>query len=124
MTLSLIGDKNYLKRNSSSGTALIAAPATAAPWVGATAFYTPYTVTHNLGIIPKVRVYFENSATDTKLYPAGGRRLSGLYPGLPGNSIICLWEVTITTLTITLESNTAKTGNRNIYWVIYEDFEA
>lgn len=121
---SLIGDKNYLKRDVSSGSASIAAPASAAPWIGGTSFYTEYTVIHSLGYVPEVRVFFEDSATDGKVYPAGGRRLSGLYPGLPPNSIICLWEVNASTLSITLESNTSKTGTRNIWWVIYLDQES
>lgn len=123
MTLSLTGKKNYLKRATSSGTASINAPATATPWVGGTDFYTEYSVIHDLGYVPEVRVYFENSATDGKIYPAGGRRNGGTYAGLAANSIICLWTVDETVLTITLESNTSKTGVRNIYFVIYLDFE-
>jgi len=122
-TLALFGEKNTLKRSTTTGTANIAAPATATPWVGGTDFYTSYTVNHNLGYLPEVRVFFANDASDGKIYPAGGRRLTGFYPGLAANSIICLWEVTTTTLTITLESNTSKTGNRDIWWVIYLDTE-
>lgn len=118
--ISLFGVKNNLKRDTSSGSASIAAPATVSAWVN---LITTYTVTHNLGVIPKVRVYFEQSATDGKIYPAGGRRFTGHYSGiaLDVNAIECLWEVTTTTLTIYLESIVAKTGNRNIYWVIYKD---
>lgn len=121
--LSLFGEKNTLKRSSLSDTANIAAPQTAAPWIGGTSFYTSYVVAHSLGYIPEVRVFFANSDSDGKIYPAGGRRLSGFYPGLAANQIICLWEVDATNLTITLESNTTKTGTRDIWWVIYLDTE-
>lgn len=116
--LALIGDKNYLKRDSISGSALVAAPSLASGW-GTFASSRP--VVHGFGFIPRLRVYFENSATDGKVYPAGGRRLTGGYPGLPPNSIFCTWEVDETTLTIYLESGTAKTGSRTVYWVIYKD---
>jgi len=116
--LFLTSNKNYLKRHSSTGQAGVAAPSVASGYGN---FVTAYPVVHGLGFVPEVRVYFENSASDGKVYPAGGRRLTGDYPGLPINSIFCLYEVTTTTLTIYLESNTSKTGVRNIYWVIYAD---
>lgn len=119
--LSLFGVKNTLKKDSSSGSSSVAAPATATPWVGGTDFYTPTTISHNLGYIPQVRVYYENSDSDGKVYPAGGRRNGGTYPGLPFNSIICLFDLSTTALTIYLESNTAKTGSRTIYYDIYKD---
>lgn len=118
--LSLFGEKNTLKRNSNTGTANIAAPSVLSAWGN---YVTTYSVNHSLGYVPEVRVFFANSASDGKIYPAGGRRLSGLYPGLAANSIFCLWEVSTTALTIYLESATSKTGNRDIWWVIYEDTE-
>lgn len=110
--------KNYLKRHPISGSASIAAPSTL---IAFSYYRTAYTVTHNLGYVPKIRVYYENSASDGKVYPSGGRRLSGAYPGLAANSIYCLWEATSTTLTIYLESATTKTGVRTVYWIIYWD---
>lgn len=111
------GAKNLMKRVVYDS-ASIAAPSTFSSWF---TYYTSYTVNHGLGYIPQLRVYFENSATDGKIYPAGGDRISGLYPGLAANSIFCLWEVDENNLTIYLESFTSKTGSRNIYWVIYLD---
>lgn len=117
--LALIGDKNYLKRDPSSGSTSIAAPSAYTSWF---MYATTYTVAHNLGYIPLARVYFENSATDGKVYPAGGVR-NGLYPGLAyGTDCYCLYELDENNLTIYLESGTAQTGNRTIYWVIYKDF--
>jgi hypothetical protein len=119
MSLTLIGSKNYLKRDPSSGKTSISAPTTLG---GYGLYVNSYTVSHNLGYIPRVRVYYENSASDGKLYPAGGSRSSGTYTGLPANSIICLWELDTTNLTIYLESKVAQVGSRNIYWIIYQDF--
>lgn len=110
--------KNYLKRYMAGSTS-IAAPATLNAWFN---YSNSYTVTHNLGYIPQVRVYYEENASNGKVYPAGGRRLATSYPGLTsGSCVFCLFEVTSTTLTITLESGTTQTGNRTIYWVIYLD---
>lgn len=110
--------KNYLKRHPLSGSASVSAPSTS---ISGLYYRTTYTITHNLGYVPRIRVYYENSASDGKIYPAGGRRNGGTYVGLPFNSIYCLWEATSTTLTIYLESATTKTGVRNVYWVIYQD---
>lgn len=109
--------KNYMRRHSSTGSATVAAPATL---VGGL-YRTTYTVTHSLGYVPQVRVYFENSASDGKIYPAAGSRVSTVYPGLTLADCYCLWEVTSTTLTIYLEAFSSKVGNRVIYWVVYED---
>lgn len=113
--------KNYLKRHPSSGSTSMPAPSTL---IAGYLYRSSITIPHNLGYIPKVRVYFENSVSDGKVYPAGGRRLAGTYPGLPFTGMYCLWEVTTTDLTIYLESSTAagpQTGNRTVYWVIYWD---
>lgn len=110
--------KNYLKRHPLSGSTSLAAPSTL---VGGTYYRSSITIPHNLGYVPRVRVYYENSASDGKVYPAGGRRNGGTYLGLAFNSIYCLWEVTSTNLTIYLESAISQTGSRTIYWVIYWD---
>ncbi len=119
MTKNFTGKKNYMKRAFSDSVS-IAAPSSLGSWG---TYVSSYTITHNLGYIPQVRVYYENSATDGKVYPAGGRRVSGLYPGLAANSVFCTWELDDNDLTIHLESMTSKTGNRRIYWVIYLDYE-
>jgi len=115
---SYLSDKNVLKRHSSSNSAAISAPATAS---GLGDFYTNLTITHGLGYVPQVRVSFESSASDNKIYPAGGNRNGGTYWGLLINSVYCTFTVTATTLLISLFSNTTKTGTRNVYYVIYED---
>ena len=112
--------KNYLKRQPITGTAAVAAPATLAAWGN---YITSYTLTHNLGYTPMVRVYYEPDASNGKIYPATGRRLAGLGPGLSYGDVICPWEVTATTLTIYLESVSSKTGTRDVYWVLYLDSE-
>lgn len=117
--ISLYGAKNILKESSLSGSASVAAPSTFIP---AEALYrSSVTITHNLGYIPLVRIHFEADASDGKVYPAGGRRLAATYPGLPANSVYCLWELSTTTLTIFLESATTKTGTRTVYYDIYKD---
>lgn len=118
MTLSLLGRKNVLKRSSVSGTTLAPAPSVL---VGSN-YVSSFVITHNLGYIPMVRLYFEQSETDGIVYPAGGNRLTATYIGLAGSPILCLYELTETTLTVYLESFSAKTGSRNVYHVIYKDF--
>ena len=117
--ISLYGEKNNLKKSSTSGSVSVAAPSVLSAYF---MYSSSTSVVHGLGYIPKVRVYYENDASDGKLYPSGGRRNGGTYLGLAFNSIICLWELTTTTLTIYLESNTSKTGNRMVYYDIYKDF--
>lgn len=114
-------NKNYLKRDTSTGYTDMAAPTVLA--YSGYIYSSSYTVNHNLGYIPQVRVYFENSASDGKVYPAGGRRLAYSYTGLNplGADCLCLFEVSTTSLTIYLESNLIKTGTRRVYWVIYRD---
>lgn len=121
MTKFFRSNKNYLKRDTSTGNALMNAPTTLA--YSGYIYSSSYTVNHNLGYIPQVRVYFENSATDGKVFPAGGSRLAYSYIGLNpfSTDLLCLFEVTTTTLTIYLESNAIKTGTRRVYWVIYKD---
>lgn len=129
MSIAFTSDKNYLKRDTITGTTSIAAPSSVASYGSGLIKARTHTVTHNLGYIPQVRVYFENSATDGKLYPAGGNRLGVDYVGLDpfgAGDLWCLFEVSTTTLTIYLECDSffSPTGNRNIYWVIYKDSPA
>ena len=116
---SYLSDKNVLKRHSSSGSQSVVAPSTGTGLGDFTTAVAP--ITHGLGYIPQVRVYFESSATDNKIYPAGGNRNGGTYLGLGANSVYCTFTLTTTTLNISLFSNTTKTGVRNVYYVIYED---
>ncbi len=109
--------KNYLKRHPVSGSTSIPAPATFATWAN---YVSTFTVNHNLGYVPQVRVYYE-PYSDGKVYPAIGDRLTGTGPGINYNDIICLWEVDSTNLTIYLESASSETGTVPIYWVVYLD---
>ncbi len=120
MTLSLLGRKNVLKRSSVSASISMAAPSAL---VGSNRVSSTV-ITHNLGYIPMVRIYFEQSETDGIVYPAGGNRLLTSYIGLGGTPIICLYEVDETTLTIYLETDgfSPKTGSRNVHYIIYKDF--
>lgn len=117
--LAIYGAKNVLKKDNISGSVSMAAPTALSAWFMRS---NSTVIAHNLGYIPQVRVYYENSDSDGRVYPAGGRRNGGTYLGLPPNSIICLWELTTSNLTIYLESNTVKTGNRTVYYDIYKDF--
>lgn len=122
MTLSLLGRKNVLKRSSLSGNVSVAAPSTVSAWLNRV---TTTVILHNLGYIPMVRVYYEQSETNGIVYPAGGSRLATTYIGVGGSPIICLYEIDETNLTIYLESDrfvAAQTGNRTIYYTIYKDF--
>jgi hypothetical protein len=112
--------KNYLKRQPISGSAPVSAPSTLASWFN---YYSTYTVNHALGYAPMVRVSYEPDASNGKVYPATGRRLAGLGPGLSYGDVMCLWEVDENNLTIYLESVSSKTGTRNVYWVMYLDSE-
>lgn len=110
--------KNYLKRASSSGSANVTAPTTLNTWFN---YVSTYTIPHGLSYIPEVRVYFEPFA-DGKVYPACGDRFTQYGDGLNVGDIICTWEIDATNLTIYLESASAKTSTRPVYWVIYLDY--
>jgi len=109
--------KDYLKRHPASGSTTVAAPSVQAAWFN---YVTTYTVPHNLGYIPLVRVYYE-PYSNGKIYPATGSRISGFGPGLSYGDIICLWEIDNSNLTIYVESANSHTGTVPIYWVIYWD---
>lgn len=110
--------KNYLKRASTSGSADVPAPTTLNAWFN---YVSTYTVPHGLGYIPEVRVYYEPAA-DGRVWPASGDRFTGYGDGLSAGDVLCTWEIDATNLTIYLESLSAKTSTRPVYWVIYLDF--
>ena len=113
-------NKNYLKRDPTSGSTEIPGPTAVAAWFN---YATEYPIEHNLGYVPLVRVYYE-PFKDGKIYQATGRRLSGLGPGLAYGDTMCFFEITSTTLTISLERALAPdSDNYPIYWVIYRDSE-
>lgn len=121
MSIQFTSEKNYLKRHPSSGNMTVVAPSTLN---GSTFMYEKVvTITHNLGYVPMVRVYYE-PYTDGAVWPSTGSRVSGAGPGLSPGDIMCFWEVSSTVLTISLESDSVypvKTGSREVYWVIYWD---
>lgn len=112
--------KNYLKRQPITGSADFLAPTSVGSWLN---YVSTNTINHGLGYVPMVRVYYEPDASNGKVYPATGRRLAGLGPGLNYGDVMCIWEVDENNLTIYLESVAAKTGTRKVYWVIYLDSE-
>jgi len=109
-------NKNYLKRDSNTGTHLLAAPSTL---VG-TIYRSDYTITHDLGYIPVVRVYFESDA-NSDIFPACGSTVGGSAVGISYGKTLCTYELTTTTLRVILHAANTQTGSRNIYWVIYKD---
>ena len=112
----IIGDKNYLKRSTVTGSYDMTAPSTL---VGG--FYrSSYTYTHSLGYIPMVRVYYDPLDTGN-IYPATGDRTTVTGIGLGSNDIMLSWELTTTAITFYFDAGSTKTGERMIYWVIYKD---
>ncbi len=112
-------EKNYLKRDPSSGSTSMTAPNALSAWSN---YVTTYPVNHNLGTVPIVRVYYE-PFNNGKIFPATGRRLAGLGVGVSYGGIVCLYELSATTLTIYLESANSQTGTIPVYWVIYKDIQ-
>lgn len=121
MSIQFTSEKNYLKRHPSSGQVAVDAPSAVN---GATFLREKMiTIAHNLGYVPMVRVYYE-PFTDGAIWPATGSRVSGAGTGLSPGDIMCFWEIDENNLTISLESDSvyaAKTGTRNVYWIIYWD---
>lgn len=108
--------KNYLKRDASTGTATVSAPSTLVSGL----YRTEYTIVHDLGYVPLVRVYFESEDNDV-IFPACGSTVAGFAPGIAVGDTLCTFEVTTTTLVVILFASSSQTGSRDIYWVIYKD---
>lgn len=113
----LNGEKNLLKRSTVSSSQDVAAPSVVGAWFN---YVSTVTIPHNLGYVPQVRVFFESDAGG-KIFPACGRRLAALATGISYGNVICVYEVDETNLTIYLESASAKTGSRKVYYIIYLD---
>lgn len=117
-TLFFVSDKNYMKRDPSSGFQAMAAPATP---IGSGYYVTNLVVTHNLGYLPVYQLGYE-ALQNGEIFPAIGARGGG--PPIDGTTnnypALLAWPTT-TTLTIQLffGSNTL-TGTYNVYWVIYQ----
>jgi hypothetical protein len=123
-TIFFTSNRNYMKRDASSGSSTMAAPTTSA--YGGYIYITNKTITHNLGFIPVLRAYYEPFG-DGVIWPAMGQRLSQsvvnpLNTAVTGPGLIC-WPTT-TTLTLQLFYGTNHlTGPFPVYWVIYKDYQ-
>lgn len=115
--------KNYMKRDTSTGSTSIAAPLTSA--YGGGLFITQFIVTHNLGFIPFFSVFYE-PFKDGIVWEVLGNRNQGLAVN-PTNTAAtgpyCIAWPTTTLLTIEIGYDTnTLTGTYPIYWVIYRDY--
>ena len=116
-------ERNYMKRDSSSGSTAVAAPVTSA--YGGLLYVTNVTITHNLGFIPAYRVYYE-PFIDGVIWPSLGTRLIGnatnpLNNGVTGPGLVS-WP-TSTQLNLQLFYTTnGLTGTYPVYYVIYKDY--
>lgn len=113
MTLLFTGDKNYLKRSPLSGHTTITGPNVATGWA---TFESSQTITHGLGYVPLVRVYYD-PFNNGKLFTPVGDRLVGGQPY--SNNIGCIVRVNTTNLIIYLSASSSVGGSVPIYWVIY-----
>lgn len=117
-------EKNYMKRDTSSGATSIAAPVTA---YGTGGYYrTTFSIFHDLGEIPFFRVYYE-PFKDGVIYPAQGSRIEGEVQKVDNSANfgpVCFGNPTATILTIEIgfDDNTL-TGTYPIYWAIYRDYQ-
>lgn len=118
-TLFFTGGKNYMKRDPSSGSAAMAAPAT-----NTSGYYvTNKVITHNLGYIPVFNLGYE-AFKDGVIWPPLGNRLGASVTspidGITKGPVLLAWPTT-TTLTIQLfYTDNSLTGTYNVYWDIYQ----
>lgn len=124
--LDFTSDKNYLKRDVSTGSTDLAAPSTLS--FGGLQYTTRYTIDHNLGYIPLFNTYYE-PFKDGVIWPQGlSTRLVGSAENPTGGSpafgpYLIAWATT-TQLIIELGYVTnALTGTFPVYWIIYRDYE-
>jgi hypothetical protein len=110
--------KNYMKRDSSSGSQAVAAPATLL--LGNYVTITP--IPHNLGFVPMFRTYYEPFQNGV-IYPPMGNRIVGetLVNGVSGPYLVCWADATNIYLELGYWKNTL-TGTYLIYYVIYRDY--
>lgn len=116
--------KNYMKRDSSSGSDTMLGPNT-----NETFYYTrDYTIDHNLGITPLFRVYYEpyNDGRVMEAYNDGQGYFSdpiNTYGGTE-DAPVCFTKADNNQLTITLYflDSSLSASSFPIYWVIYRDY--
>ena len=120
MNLNFVSNRNYLKRNSSTGSATMAAPTT----VYAGGYATLLTINHNLGFPPVFRAYYE-PFKDGVIYPNFSTRSQGQAqnPNAANYGPCLIAWADSNNLYLQLYSffNTF-TGTYPVYWVIYQDF--
>jgi hypothetical protein len=118
-----ISSRNYMKRDTSSGSTSLASPTVSA--YSGYLYVTNFTVTHNLGFIPVFRVYYEPFG-DGVIWSAMGTRLSQQVPNPLNGSQFgpgLIAYPTTTTIQIQLFFKTnALTGTFPVYFVIYKDY--
>lgn len=120
--LNFTSSKNFMKRDTSSGTQSVAAPVT----VFLTFQYATVTpVAHNLGFIPIFRVYYE-PFKDGVIWPALGNRTTAFAVN-PRNAaetgpyLLAYPDSANLTVEIGYSTN-VLTGTYPIYYVIYKDY--
>ena len=116
-------NRNYMKRDPSSGSGTMATPTTSA--YSGYIYTTTKVITHNLGFIPVFRVQYEPFA-DGIIWPAMGTRITqgAINPSntaATGPGLICWPSATSLTLQLFYKNNTLP-GSFPVYWVIYQDF--
>lgn len=123
MSLNFWSGKNYLKRDISSGSASMAAPATSA--YGGTLFITQLTIPHTLNQIPMFNVYYEPFKDGVLWEPLATRsQSSAINPrntAQTGPYSIAWPSSTGLTIEIGYSSN-SLTGTYPVYYVIYRDY--
>lgn len=122
-TIFATSQRNSLKRDSSSGSTNLAAPATSA--YSGSLYVTNHTIAHNLGFVPAFRYSYEPFG-DGVIYRSLTSRLNGeainpLVDTQTGPGITGWADSTNLYLQLFYIDNTL-TGTYPVYWVIYRDF--
>lgn len=115
--LSFLSSLNYMKRDSSVGSAAMT--------IGGAGVTVTKTIAHNLGYIPFYEIYTEidNAGivwNNTKIYSVTDTS-SGA--SQPPDADVTSW-IDTANLTINLVNNSSPnaTGSRTVYWLIYRDY--
>lgn len=111
--------RNYMKRDPSSGSTSMAAPAT-----NVSGYYvTNLVITHNLGFLPVFKVGYEPFKDGIIWPPMGNRNGASITSPIDGTTrgpVLLVWP-TATTLTIQLfYTDNTLTGTYPVYWDIYK----
>lgn len=117
-------ERNYMKRDPSSGSTNMAAPTTSA--YSGYIYIHNFEVNHNLGYIPVFRAYYEPFG-DGVVWGPMGTRLGGSVVNPNNNSqtgpgLICYPTTTQVVFQLFYTTN-VLTGTFPVYWVIYQDYQ-